>query len=233
MERLYKLMAQFLLVYGDEEELFRFVGENGEFDYVLMNSSQLDPKVMIRVKSGTSMPVDRPQRRAVAQDAAKNGLIDPLTYWEIMDEPNAQKYAKRVMDYKANPTGFIHDAEEEVFNRDAFVDIELIKNGAQPPFREDLPKDYFDYLNKYILSGDLDNPTIDPAIKNTIVQFIDAQLARGQRMLGLLETQLPTSQDIQTANQQIDEANSAPQPAAPQGAPPAPAAPAAPQPVQQ
>ncbi len=207
MSRLYKLIAQFLLVYGNETELFRFLGENGLFDYILINTANLDTNVLIRVKSGTSMPVDRAQRRATADKAAQQKMIDPLTYWEIMDEGNAEKYAKRLMEYTTDPAAYMKESEDEIFNRDAFVDIELIKQGAQPPFREDLPKEYFDYLNHYVLSGDLDNPQIDPTIKDAITQFIDAQLARGQKMLGMLETQLPTPEDINAANQQTDQLN--------------------------
>lgn len=210
MQRLYLLMAQFMLVYGEEDELFKFVGENSEFDYIIMHSSELDTNAEIRVKSGTSMPVDNPQRRATADKAATQLMIDPLTYWEIMDEPNAQKYAKRLMDFKADPGAFLRDTQEELFNRDAYVDLEILKAGGEPPYRDDLPKEYFDYLNQYVLSGDLENPKIDLSTRQTISQFIDIQLARAQKMLGMAETQLPTPQDVQTHNQQVDEANGAP-----------------------
>jgi hypothetical protein len=215
MQRLYLLMAQFMLVYGDEDELFRFTGENNTFDYIIMNTSSLDTNAEIRVKAGTSMPIDKPQRRATADKAAAQGMIDPLTYWEIMDEPNAEKYARRVMDYKANPVAFLKDTEEELFNRDAFVDIEIIKQGGTPPFRDDLPKEYFDYLNQFVVSGNLESPKIPIETRQAISQFIDQQLARAQKMLGMAETQLPTPQDVAVHNQKIDEANGAP--GAPQG----------------
>lgn len=239
MQRLYLFMAQFLLVYGDEDELFKYVGENSEFDYIIMHSSDLDTNAEIRVKSGTSMPVDNPQRRAVADKAATQMMIDPLTYWEIMDEPNAQKYAKRLADYTQNPDSFMQDVNEELFNRDAYVDLEILKQGGTPDYRDDLPKEYFDYLNQYVLSGDLENPKIDLATRQIISQFIDTQLARAQKMLGMAETQLPTPQDVQVHNQQVDEANSAPgaQAAAglasgsPQNAPPPAPSPLAPAPA--
>lgn len=211
-QRLYLLIAQFMLVYGDEEELFRFIGENSQFDYIIMNTASLDTKCEIRVKSGTSMPVDNPQRRATADKAATQLMIDPLTYWEIMDEPNAEKYAKRVMDFKANPMGFLKDTEEELFNRDAFVDLEILKQGGTPPFRDDLTKEYFDYLNQYVVSGDLDNPKIPLEVRQSISQFVDTQLQRAQKMLGMAETQLPTPQDVAQHNQAVDDANGAPQP---------------------
>lgn len=220
MGRLYLLMAQFLLVYGGqpgtgeeagdsdaEYESFEFMGEDGEFDYIMINTKELDTKIKIRVKSGTSMPIDRAQRRATADKAASSQMIDPLTYWEIMDESNAQKIAKRVMDFQTDPASFLKDTQEEVFNRDAFTDIQKIKNGKQPDFREDLPKEYFDYLNYYVISGNLENPTTDPTVKQAISQFIDIQLARGQKMLGMATTQLPTAGDITAANQQTDQLN--------------------------
>lgn len=221
MARLYPLVAQFLLVYGGqpddtggESELFEYTGENSEFDYVMINTEELDTKVKVRIKSGTSMPIDRPQRRATADKAAERGMIDPLTYWEIMDEANAQKYAKRLMEYKADPFAYLKETNDDVFNRDAFVDIQIIKQGGTPPFREDLPKDYFDYLNKYILSGNLEAPDMDMAVKQTLSQFIDTQLARGQQMLGMAETQLPTKDEVNAANQQTDQLNQQDQDAA-------------------
>jgi len=218
-QRLYLLMAQFLLVYGEDSELFKLVGENSEFDYIIMHSSKLDTNAEIRVKAGTSMPVDNPQRRATADKAASQQMIDPLTYWEIMDKPNAQKIAKRVVEYTADPAGFMKDVEEEVFNRDAYVDIELIKLGQQPPYRDDLPKEYFDYLNQLVVSGDLENPNIEMETRQQISQFIDMQLARAQKMLSMAETQLPTPQDVQQHNAEVDAANSAPQPPDAGGAP--------------
>jgi hypothetical protein len=221
MNRLYLLMAQFMLVYGEEDELFRYVGENSEFDYIIMNTSSLDTNAEIRVKAGTSMPIDKSQRRATAKESANMKMIDPLSYWEIMDEPNAQKYAKRLMDFMADPKAFLSDTEEEIFNRDAYVDIEMIKQKQVPPFRDDLDKSYFDYLNKYVLSGDLESPKIDAEVKQAISSFIDIQLARGQKMLGMAETQLPTPQDVQTHNDKVDAANAA-DAAAAKGLPPAP-----------
>lgn len=214
MERLYPFIAQFMLIYGDETEMFEFVGEDSEFDYVMINTEELDTKVKIRIKSGTSMPVDRPQRRATADKAAERNMIDPLTYWEIMDEGNAQKYAKRLMDYQADPASFLKDVGEEIFNRDAFVDIEIVKQGGVPKFREDLPKEYFDYLNQWILNGNLENPNIDLATRQAISQFIDTQLARGQQMLGMASTQLPTPEEVTAANEQTDQLNQQDQQAA-------------------
>lgn len=218
MRRIYPFIAQFLLVYGDEEVMFDFVGENGEYDYVLLNTEELDTYVKIRIKAGTSMPIDRPQRRATADKAAASAMIDPLSYWEIMDEGNAQKYAKRLVEYTQDPASFMQDVQDEVFDRDAFVDIEMIKHGATPPFRKDLPKEYFDYLNQYILSGDLEDPEIPIPVKQQITMFVDMQLARGQKKLGMMETQLPTPEEITAANEQTDALNEQDQAAAQQEA---------------
>lgn len=199
-ERLYQLMAQFMLVYGDEEEMFRFSGENSEFDYIILNTEQLDTKAMIRIKSGTSMPIDNAQRRATAKESANMKMIDPLSYWEIMDQPNAQKYSKRLMDFMADPAAFLGDVDEELFDRDAYSDIELIKQGKMPDYRKDLSKKYFDYLNQWIQKGGMDDPELAEEIKQSMMMFIDNQLLRGQKMLGMAETQLPTEGDINAAN---------------------------------
>lgn len=207
--RAYLFISQFMLVYGTEEEMFETVGEDSEFDAIVMSSSEMDTKCKIRVKGGTSMPIDNQERLKMADDASQRTMIDPLTYWEIVDRPNAQKYAKRVMDYLQNPQGFMGDVDEEVFNRDAYTDIWMLKRGKQPPYRDDLTKNYFDYLNQYVLSGDLENPKVPPSLASTISQFINIQLVRGQKMLGMAETQLPTPKDVASHNQEVDAANSA------------------------
>jgi hypothetical protein len=207
MGRLYQLMAQFLLVYGDEQVLFHVAGENSEFDYLVMHTDALDTKAIIGVKEGTNMPIDRSQQRATADAAANQKMIDPLSYWEIMDEPNAQKRAKRLAEYTADPAKFMADVDEEVFNRFAYVDIEMVKRAQTPEYREELSKDYFDYLNKFALSGALDpeNPNLAEETKQALKAFIDQQLQRGQRMLGMLETQLPTEQDVNAYNDQQNQ----------------------------
>lgn len=205
--RTYMFISQFMLVYGTEDELFESVGEDSEYDTIIMSSSDLDTKCKVRVKGGTSMPVDNNSRRATASVASQQAMIDPLTFWEIMDRPNAQKYAKRVADWTNDPQGFMADVNEEVFDRDGYTDIWMLKHNEQPPYRDDLTKNYFDYLNQYVLSGDLESPKIPPSTASTISQFIDIQLQRAQKMLGMAETQLPTPQDVQAHNTQVDDAN--------------------------
>jgi hypothetical protein len=209
MERLYMFIAQFMLVYGNEQELFKIVGENAEFDYVIMHTDSLDTNAEISVSNGSSMPIDTSQLRATADKAASQQMIDPLTYWEIMDQPNAQKYAKRLADFTSDPASFLKDVTEEVFDRDAYVDIETIKRGEQPNYRDHLNISYFEYLNKVLQSGELDNPTMDPATKQLITDFVAIQLQRAQQMLGLAETQLPTTQDVTDYNAQVDQQNQA------------------------
>lgn len=203
MKRIYQFIAQFLLVYGDEEVFFSFSGEDGEFDYILIHTADLDPKAGIHVKAGSSMPIDRPQRRATADKAAQQGMIDPLSYWEIMDEANAQKYAKRFMDYKINPAKYFGDTDEDTFDRDAFVDINTIKQGGKPQFRDDLPEQYFAYLNSYVLSGDFTNPTIEPSVKDALKNFIQIQLERGKQQYA----QLVTQEDKSPLNPIFDKPN--------------------------
>jgi hypothetical protein len=227
--RTYQFMSQFMLVYGGEEEMFETTGDSAPFDIIIMNSDEFDHRCQVRVKGGTSMPVDDDKRRIIADKAANNGMIDPLSYWEINDEANAQKYAKRLVDYTNDPKSFMADVTDEVFSREAYVDIYKIKHGKQPDFRDDLDKNYFDYLNQYVLSGDLENPAMPPSIARAISDFVDIQLARAQKMLGMAETQLPTPQDVAAHNQQVDEANAA-NAAAAKGIVPVAPAPAAPAP---
>lgn len=224
--RTYQLIAQFLLIYGEEDTIFKFVGENAEFDYIVMHSTNIDTHAEIQVKGGTSMPIDKMQRRATADKAAQQAMIDPLSYWEIMDQPNAEKYAKRLMDYKADPASFLKDTEEEIFNREAYVDLEILKLGQEPPFRQELVKEYFDHLNEFVLSGALEDPQLGQEKAAAISQFIDKQLARGQKMLGMAESQLPTPQDVAAHNAGVAvDPNADPNAPAPAG-PQQPAAPA-------
>jgi hypothetical protein len=219
MFRLYQLMAQFMLVYGTEEEMFQYVGENAEFDVIIMNSDDLDTKALINVKAGTSMPIDKAQRRATADKAAQMNMIDPFTYWKIMDEPNAQENARRIAEWTADPAGFMSDVNKEVFNREAYSDIQKLKRGEQPEYRETLEPEYFAYLADWIKRGNLNSPLINPIIKEVIRRFVEEQLVRGGLLTQLAETQLPTPQEVNDHNASVDEANAAaPPPEASPGA---------------
>jgi hypothetical protein len=212
-ERLYLLMAQFLLIYGDQKMLFRVSGKNTEFDYVIMHTNELDVDAEIGVVGGTSMPIDNEQRRATADKAAQQAMIDPLSYWQIMDEGHAEEVAKRTITWlkSTDPTEIIKDMTDDEFDRDAYVDIDSIRHGNTPEYRENLEKCYFDYLNKFALSGALDpeNPKMDMETKQRIADFINAQLVRGSKMLGMAETQLPTADDVASHNASVDEQNAA------------------------
>jgi hypothetical protein len=186
------------------------------------------------------MPQDNEQRRATANAAAGQAMIDPFSYWKIMDESRAEEIAGRTIAYyKGDPNEIVKDMSDELFNRDAYVDLDTIKHGGSPEWREELDEDYFSYLNKFALSGalDPDNPKLDMDTKQRIASFINAQLARGSKMLGLQETQIPTPDDINAHNAKVDEHNAAAaammkgMPPPPPAGPDAAAAPAGPPPM--
>lgn len=53
-------------------------------------------KIIIKVKPGSSMSIDKDARRAEAMQLMQGGMIDPITFFERMDYSNPQEMAKKL-----------------------------------------------------------------------------------------------------------------------------------------
>lgn len=60
-------------------------------------------KIIVKVKPGSAMSIDKDARRAEAMELATGKLMDPITFYERMDYSNPRKMAERLFLWSTNP----------------------------------------------------------------------------------------------------------------------------------
>lgn len=156
MQDYYRKLFQMMKVYYTEDHWFQVRGEDGKYDFIVMNSDNMDTNVKISVEAGSTLPANKKDIRDIAVDAANANKIDDLSFWEAMTYgrlPDPEVIVERTQKQLNDPAKFLTDVEAQLFNREAAVDIALITNGKEPPVRDEYGQAYLEYFNKFIMGN--------------------------------------------------------------------------------
>lgn len=154
MQEYYRKLFQMMKVYYTEDHWFQIRGDDGKFDFVVMNSSQMDTNVKISVEAGSTLPANKQQIRDIIIDAANANRIDDLSFWEGLiygKLPDPETIVERTQKQLNDPASFMSDVEKQQFNREAAIDIALLIGGQEPPARDEYGQAYLEYVNNYIM----------------------------------------------------------------------------------
>jgi hypothetical protein len=189
----YRYLAQMMKVYYTEDHWVQTKGPDGVYDFVVLNSDNIDTGVKISVQAGSTLPQDKDQLRNAALELAKLGpdRIDNLTLYEMLGIPNAPETAERVQKSLTDPAAYMADIEKEEFSRNANIDIALLIDNKAPQERDEYDPGYLNYMNQYISTNKF---TMRP---------MDAQQRITDFLKGVLEIA------TRTANLQSEAANGA------------------------
>jgi len=201
----YKLLVHMMKVYYTDEHWFRVIGDDGKFDSVMMKNDKIEDGIDIKVKSGSTMPLDKQGMKAMAVKMAELGIIDPLTFYEDAGLDNAQKRLERLFKWNVDPSSMIEGLDLENFDREAFMDTQIIINGEEAKPRDEVTPQHLAWHRSYMMSGEFRK--LDNNIKQEYVKHIALEAEEMRRTLQLEETQLPTDEEIAQGNQMADEAN--------------------------
>lgn len=204
-DRYYQYLTQMMKVYYTKKHWFKISGENGQFDFVVMQSDNIEDGIEVRVKSGSTMPVDKNMMRATAMELVGLKAIDPLTLFEDLNMPNPQKRLERLITWTTAPEKFVTDMEGGEFDREAFMDIQILNAGTLADTRKEVTPEHLSYHSKYLMTGDYRQRS--DKVKKLHVDHITLETEELRRTLTLEETQLPTKEETLIANQTIDEQN--------------------------
>jgi len=109
MDEVFNWMVQMMYVYYDEPHFASMIGADKATEYVQLDNSMFNQKLLVSVKSGSMVPTDPMTKRNEAVDLYAQGAIDPITLFERLDFPNPRESAKRLLTW------------------------DLVKSGALPP----------------------------------------------------------------------------------------------------
>jgi len=199
----YRYLTQMMKVYYTEDHYFRAVGEDGQFDFILMRGDLIEDGIDISVQAGSTMPVQREEQIRAVQDLATQQLVDPLTVYEVIAGgamPPPRKMLERFMSYQTDPLAFLEKVKEEEFDRQAYMDVQIMLGATMPKIRKEYAPSYFKYVNDFMLSGDfMKQPE---TIKKLFIEHLGRAQEIAMKQLEMLMTQMPSTDEMDAKNQQ-------------------------------
>lgn len=196
----YRYLLQMMKVYYTEDHYFKAVGEDGQFDFLTINSDLIEDGIDVRVTAGSTQPINKASQQRWVSDLMTAGMIDPLTVYEVAaggNLPSPRKMLERFMLYNSDPEQFMSNAKDDEFSRAAFMDIQILNREDVPKMRDEYTPAYFKFMNNYMASGDFDKQK--PLVKQLYVEYLREAQTVAQRQLDMLSTQMPTQEELDAA----------------------------------
>lgn len=191
MARFYQLEAQFIYRYvaGDTDKLYNFLGDDGQFESVMISNQKLRENfgIRINVKSGTSIPIDRAQRRAMVIALMKMDRFPTLAAYKELGVEKPDETYHQFLQEKLLPFSQLDSTSKSIESREAEQDLAIVIGGQVPEEREDIDDDYMEYLNEYLLTNKYHQLPADA--QQRVSMFIADVIAQAQRKQLMLSTQ--------------------------------------------
>lgn len=105
VDDIFNWMVQMMYVYYDQPHVAALIGDAKAAEYISLQKSDLNRKLIVSVKEGSLIPQDPLTKRNEAIDLWAAGAIDPISLFERLDEPDPKGMAERLLMWKNNPQG--------------------------------------------------------------------------------------------------------------------------------
>lgn len=202
----YRYLVQMMKVYYTEEHYFKAVGEDGQYDFIVMKGDLIEDGIDVTVKAGSTLPINKEAQMKWATELATRNLIDPLTVYEVANGgalPSPVKMLERFMLYTTSPLEFLNKVKEDEFDRKAYMDVQILLGGQIPKQRNEYPPSYFKYMQTFMVSGDFAKQP--PLIKQMFVEHLKLAQAQATKQMEMLMMLMPTEDEMKTQNQKTLE----------------------------
>ncbi len=195
MARFFLLEAQFIYRYFTDEDYYRFEGDDGGFEQVMLTNDKIQKNagIAIRVQGGTNLPVDRSQKIATVMALLKLNKAPTKEAYKILgvfDDPD--KAYKEFLLEQADPAAALADADKAIFSREAYEDIYAVIGGKVPEEHEDISNDYIQYVTDFLNTDKY--RLLTPNQQQSVQAFVQMVEAKAQLKLAKMEQQQPVPQ---------------------------------------
>lgn len=153
MTRFYQLEAQLMYRYFDSKRFYNYIGDDGKFVSIIVSQAQLRQNlgIEINVKAGSSLPIDRAQRRATMLDLLKAGKVSTLlAYKELNLFERPEEAYQQLIKESLNPIATMNDLSDALKSREAEQDLQAVIAGEKPVDREDYDQNYLVHLTEWL-----------------------------------------------------------------------------------
>lgn len=190
MTRFYQLEAQFMYRYFDEKKFYNYLGDNGKFVSIVVSQDEIAKNlgITITVKAGTSLPIDRAQKRATVMELLKLNKIGTLAAYKelaIFEDPE-QAFKDYLMEL-SDPASLLGEVDKRMFDREANEDLQLVIAGKTPEERDDLSEEYLNHLNEYLLTDKYKMLKAEQQMR--VSEYIDSIIAKASRKMNKMALQ--------------------------------------------
>ena len=220
----FNYLLQMMKVYYTEDHYASLLGEDGRYDFVVMNRSKIEDGIKVRVKAGSTLPMDKERMEKVALELAGMGKISMLSLYEFLDVPNPGKHVERVIKEQMDPTVIVEDIRNDDQDANAVEDYELIKAGQVALPRDDVDGQHIKTHKEQLFSNDFQLWPVQ--LQEELKAHIQAEIDKAKAINGITDEELypqqpdmsvPFSANIPPAMQPPESAP----PMGPEGMPPA------------
>jgi len=203
--RYFAMLFQFMKVHYTEEHWQSIAGDDGTFDYVMMQRDRLADGMDVYVKSGTMLPLDDSRLANVAVKLASMDRISNLDLFNLLKLPDAEEMVQNLVKEKIDPTLLVKNMQEDEGDRTAFMDYEVIKAGKYAPPREDPEAGHIDthreqmMRDEYTSGTDAEGNIVWDADKRAaFVAHVRAEMDSLQRRADVMQKQVDANEALNT-----------------------------------
>ena len=187
MDRFYNLEGQFIYRYYDEDKYFKVKGDDGKFVNLVINQEKIAQNlgIEISIKSGSSLPVDRSQKRATVLKIADR--LPTITLYKELGIDNPEETYKQYLLEQTSPQTLIDEADKNIYSKEAYEDLQLVIGDEIPEERDDISPTYMSFLTSYLETDKF--AKLDTETQARVSQFIQGIVDKGRRKLVKLALQ--------------------------------------------
>lgn len=184
----YKQLLHMMKIYYTEDHYATILGDDGKYVSVALNRDDIEDGIKIRVKAGSTVPMDKGRLEQVALELAKMGKISLLSLYEFLDVPNPGKHVERVIKEQVDSVSVVEDIRNDEQDGNAVEDYEVIKSGQDALPRDDVDPQHIKTHQKQLLSNDFQMwPT---ERQETFKAHVQAELEKAKLLNGITDEQL-------------------------------------------
>lgn len=181
-------LVQLMKVHYTEKHYASVLGEDGRHVSVAMSRDEIEDGVKVRVKAGSTLPMDKQRMQEIALELSKANKISLLSLYEFLDVPNPGKHVERLLKEQIDPTVTIEDIRNDDQDANAVEDYELIEAGQAAPPRDDVDSRHIKTHQKQLLSNEFMNWPVEA--QEQLRQHIQAELEKLKLLMGITDEEL-------------------------------------------
>lgn len=183
----YRKLLHMMKVYYTEDHWFRIKGDEGKYNFILLNEDTIDTDVFVTVEVGSTLPANKTQLRETALELARYGKIDTLSLYRDLGLPEAEKRAELLTKELNDASSYMTDVRDKLYSKEANTDVWIVIGGGEPEERDEYTVEYLEYLNQFVISNRFTR--LDPQQQRAVMMFLQTIQEKVARTASLMGTQ--------------------------------------------